>query len=303
MKSSIPFFKSIEDYNTRINISPPRYPDFDVRDFEDNMNTVRLNMPPFRIPFFQLALLESGGGRVNSDGWDYDLDNFTLFFNLPGQVIYWDVPQDWKGFYICLDESFYTVQVDGHSRLRDLPYFKTYTRAIQLHKEEAGMILDIMKRMEYEYIHPSPYNKPIVKSYLNNILAFSLQFYHREAADRETLLKRSSLSERFKDLVHNQLSSLVLGISQEPLSVSRCADGLFVTAKHLAETIKKDLGFTPTEYINSQLVKEAQKLLRTTDLQVKSIAYQLGFQDASYFNRLFKKINSVSPAAFRKEYE
>lgn len=263
------------------------------------MKTVKLKMDPFRIPFFQIALLESGGGRVNSDGKDHNLDNFTLFFNLPGQIIYWDVPQNWKGFYICVDESFYTVRVDGCNRLRDLPYFQAYTPAIRLQKEEAEMILDIMKRMEHEYTHPTPYNKPIVKSYLNNILAFCVQFYHREIADRSKIEKNSSLSERFQELVHNQLSAMVLNISHEPLSVSGCADKLFITPKHLADTIRKDLGMTPTEYINSQLIKEAQKLLRSTGLQIKEIAWQLGFQDVSYFNRLFKKITEISPAAYR----
>ena len=127
-------------------------------------------MSPFRIPFFQMALLESGGGTVNSGGKDYDLGNFTLFFNLPGQVIYWDVPQNWKGFYVCLEESFYSMQVDGFRKLYDFPFFKNYTPAIKLKSEEAGMILDIMSKMDHEYTHPTPYNKAIIKSYLSSIL-------------------------------------------------------------------------------------------------------------------------------------
>ena len=299
-KSPIPIFKSIEEYNFRINISPPRYTDFDVRDFEKNMKTVRLKMYPFRIPFFQIALLESGGGTVSSEGKNYDLDHCTLFFNLPGQVIYWDVPQNWRGYYLCLDESFYTVQVEGYRRLFDLPYFKTYTPAIKLKSEEAKMILDIMGRMENEYTHPTPYNKPIIKSFLNNILTFCVQFYDRQATDDLEKSRHSSLSERFRELVHHQVAALSMNVSQESFSVGGLAERLFVTPKHLSETIKKDMGVTPTDYINSQLIKESQKLLHSTDLQIKEIAYQLGFSDASYFNRLFKKITEVSPTVYRE---
>lgn len=264
------------------------------------METVRLKMPPFRIPFYQLAMLRSGGGVVSRDGETFDLTSYILFFNLPGQIIYWDVPRDWVGHYLCLEESFYTVPVEGFHRLAELPYFKRYTPAIQLKPAEAEMMLDIMKRMDQEYINPTPYNKPIIKSYLNNILTFSLQFYDRQISDDEKRSKESSLSQRFKEFVQNRITALSLDLGEEALSVKSCAEALFVTSKHLAETVKRELGLTPTEYINTNLVQQAQKLLRSTDMQVKEIAYQLGFQDAAYFNRLFKKINGSSPAGYRK---
>ena len=80
-KSPIPLFRSIEEYNFKVNISSPRYVNFDIRDFEDNMKKVKLKMYPFRIPFFQIALLESGRGIVSSEGKNYDLYNCTLFFS------------------------------------------------------------------------------------------------------------------------------------------------------------------------------------------------------------------------------
>lgn len=297
--TSIPIFDSIEDYNFRINIPPPRYPDFDIRDFEENMRTVRLKMSPFRIPFYQLALLESGGGTVASDGKKFQLDRFSLFFNLPGQIIYWDVPQNWRGYYLCITESFYTVPVDGYPKLFDLPYFRSYTPAIQLQPEEARMILDIFGRMDHEYHHPTPYNQAIIKSFLNTILAFCLQFYHRELSDRQTKMEQSSLGERFKILIHDQITALSMGLEEDAPAPGLAADRLFVSAQHLSETIRKELGFTPTQYINNRLVEEAKKLLRSTELQIQEIAYQLGFKDTSYFNRLFKKISGTSPSRYR----
>lgn len=79
MLSAIPLYRTIDEYNLNINIPLPRYPDFDVRDFEQNMETVRLEMPSFRHNFYQVALLESGGGTVTSAGQAFDLDNFTIF--------------------------------------------------------------------------------------------------------------------------------------------------------------------------------------------------------------------------------
>lgn len=297
--SSIPLFKTIEEYNFRINIEHPRYPDFDIRSFEKNMESVRLKMPPFRIGFFQIALLESGGGTVNADGEPYRLNHFTLFFTLPNQIIFWDVPKDWRGYYLCVDESFYTVRVDGFPTLFDFPYFQHYFSGIQLQKEEARMILDLMDRMNKEYTNPTPYNKPIIKSLLASILSYCIQFYDRNRETLQHTSKRASLSERFKSLVYHHISSMIIDMNTSSLAISDLAEELAVTPKHLSETIKKDLGDTPTNFVNDLLIKEAKKLLRSTDLQIKEVAYLLGFNDTSYFNRLFKKITSQTPATYR----
>lgn len=300
LNSSIPLFSSIEEYNRKIEIPVPRYPHFDLRDFEDNMKTVKLKMSPFRIPFFQVALLESGGGEVKSDGEAYDLDQFSLFFNLPGQIIYWDVPQDWRGFYCCLEEAFYTVPVEGFPTLYDLPFFKSRTPAIQLQKEEASLVLDLFRRMHQEYSQPSPYNQAIIKSYVSAVLTYCVRFYDRQVRDQQEHDRTASIGERFKKQVHQSIAALVSDLNQEAPSISDYAAALFITPKHLSETVKKELGVTPTAYVNHHLMQEAQKLLRSTDLQIKEIAFQLGFQDVSYFNRLFKKLTERTPAQYRK---
>lgn len=298
---SIPYFSSIDEYNLKIGISAPRYQDFDIRDFEDNMKTVRLQMPPFRIPFFQVALVESGSGEVSADGNKYDLDKFTLFFNQPSQILYWNVQKDWKGYYVCIDESFYTVRLDGFSRLYDFPFFKAYRSGIHLKKEEAEMMLEIMAKINEEYTNPTPYNLPIIKSMLSTILSYSIRFYERAYHDQVSKTKTDSLSVRFKEAVHQYVNELSLNLATESKSISTFTDELAVTSSHLSETIKKELGQTPTDFINNQLISEAQKLLRSTDLQVKEIAYLLKFNDTSYFGRLFRKVSGLTPAEYRKQ--
>lgn len=298
---SIPLYSSIDEYNLKIGIEPPRYQDFDIRNFEDNMKTVRLKMPPFRIPFFQVAMVESGSGEVVADGQPYDLDKFTLFFNQPNQILYWDVPDDWKGYYVCIDESFYSVRLDAYPRLYDFPFFRTYQSGIHLARDEAEMMLEILSKMHDEYTHPTPYNLPIIKSLLSTVLSYSIRFYERAYHEETSKRTTDSVGARFKDAVHKHINELVLNLATESKSVSSYADELAVTSSHLSETVKKELGQTPTDYINDQLVKEAQKLLRSTDLQIKEIAYLLKFKDTSYFGRLFRKVSGQTPAQYRNQ--
>ncbi|MEO0733078.1 MAG: AraC family ligand binding domain-containing protein [Bacteroidota bacterium] len=152
--ATLPFLADSAAYNNWIALSPPKSEDFDVRSFVDNMQEVKLKMPPFRIGFYQLALLESGGGTVAQDGQTLALGRYTLFFNLPGQIIYWDVPQNWRGYYFNLSESYYTVAIDGYPRLRDLPFFRRYTPPISLPETEAHRLLTFFGELHGEYTQP-----------------------------------------------------------------------------------------------------------------------------------------------------
>ena len=265
------------------------------------MKTVRLSMPPFRIPFFQLALVESGSGEVVADGNKYDLDKFTLFFNQPNQILYWNVVNDWKGYYLNIDESFYTVRLDGYPRLYDFPFFKSYRSGIHLEREEAEMMLEMMSKINEEYTQPTPYNLPIIKSLLSTVFSYCIRFHDRAYQDQVSKSNADSLSERFKEAVHLHLNELIHNLASDSKSISSFSDDLAVTSSHLSETVKKELGQTPTDYLNDQIMKEAQKLLRSTDLQIKEIAYLLKFKDTSYFGRLFRKISGLTPAQYRNQ--
>lgn len=71
---------------------------------------------------------------------------------------------------------------------------------------------------------------------------------------------------------------------------------------HFIRLFKKELGTTPLQYINQKKIEKSQLLLITEEIAVKEIAFQLAFEDYSYFNRLFKKITGVTPQEYRRLY-
>lgn len=257
-------------------------------------------MPAFRHNFYQIALLESGGGTVSSGGKDFDLNKFSLFFIQPGQINQWQVPKDWKGYYISVSEAFYTVTLDHFKQLADFPFFQKFTPAFNLKKVEAEMILEIFQRANQEYQNPSMYSESIIKSYLSAILGFCIRFHDREVKEEALANTRMGLAEQFNKVLRDYAQAVGSGLITDHKSVSDFADQLAVSSKHLSETVKKATGQSPIDHINHALIEEAQKLLRTTDMAVKQVGYYLGFSSPSYFNRLFKKITGTSPAEFRK---
>lgn len=84
-------------------------------------------------------------------------------------------------------------------------------------------------------------------------------------------------------------------------SVNFYAENLNLSAKRLNQILKQKLGRTINQLIQERLLIEAKHLLFVGKESVKEISFSLGFQDASYFSRFFKKMTKLSPEEFRTE--
>ncbi|WP_083223609.1 MULTISPECIES: helix-turn-helix domain-containing protein [unclassified Ensifer] len=74
---------------------------------------------------------------------------------------------------------------------------------------------------------------------------------------------------------------------------------LGVTADRLNTAVRRATGRTPMELIHARLMTEAVILLDNSGLQVAEVAESLGFRDAAYFSRFFKRLTGISPRAHR----
>ncbi len=85
-----------------------------------------------------------------------------------------------------------------------------------------------------------------------------------------------------------------------PIKIRDIAATINVSKDHFIRLFNKETGETPTSFICRQKIERAERMLITTDMSVKCIAHALGFDDASYFNRIFKKNVGVTPQQYRK---
>ena len=68
------------------------------------------------------------------------------------------------------------------------------------------------------------------------------------------------------------------------------------------EAINAVLGTSVSRHIQDEIILQAKRKLVYTTASVKEIAHSLGFDDYSYFTRLFTKVAGVSPTLFRRTY-
>ena len=71
--------------------------------------------------------------------------------------------------------------------------------------------------------------------------------------------------------------------------------------KYLGRLFKQKTGNTIKEYCNIAKIKKARHLLQNSNLSIADIAGQVGYNNVTYFNRIFKRITGLSPQAYRSE--
>lgn len=86
-------------------------------------------------------------------------------------------------------------------------------------------------------------------------------------------------------------------------SVSRqeIASALGVSKNYLTQIFHQELGISPWEYLNRYRIQQAKTMLRGTDASITAIASEVGFEDASYFGRVFRKQVGCSPQSYREQ--
>jgi len=90
--------------------------------------------------------------------------------------------------------------------------------------------------------------------------------------------------------------------SDERLSLGKVAQAVRISPNYLSEKFKNVTGENFVAYINRRRIEKASELLRDPDLRISEIAFAVGFQSLSQFNRVFKKMRAGSPSDFRREF-
>ncbi|RZM77073.1 AraC family transcriptional regulator [Pseudoalteromonas rubra] len=88
---------------------------------------------------------------------------------------------------------------------------------------------------------------------------------------------------------------------EEDLSLNKLASVIGVSENHVSETLSQLLQTNFFQFVNGYRIEEAEKLLKSTDSQVSTIQFDVGFNSKSTFNTAFKKATGLTPTQYRKQ--
>ncbi len=229
----------------------------------------------------------------------YDHDNGCLFFTKPRQIIEMkDLEFEEDGFMLLIHEDYLNGH-ELHSAIEKYGYFEYETKeALHLSPKEEQLILELRDTIENEYRNnPDEFSREIILSHISSILKYAQRFYKRQFIERSQSVGKTA--SKFNEVLKQYLYNESLKKNGLP-SVAELAEKLSISPRYLSDLLKQETGKTALELIHISLISEAKNMLRIGEKGISEIAYELGFENPSYFTRLFKKQTGMKPLEFKK---
>lgn len=253
-------------------------------------------------PFTRLYYVTEGSAQIGLPDGIYTLSPKHMYF-IPAFTIHTNIcKSNFVHYYLHIYEDHYS-----DNDWLDHWKFPVEIEATDLDLALFKRLCEINPHMTLQKSDPTTYdNNPTL---MQNLIKNRQRAFCDKVESRGIVFQL--LSRFFKqgqskiEMEDNRIAKTVLYIRKhlnEAIELEKLAEISCLSKDHFIRLFKKELGTTPLQYINQKKIEKAQLLLITEELAVKEIAFQLAFDDYSYFNRLFKKTTGVTPQEYRRLY-
>ncbi len=158
---------------------------------------------------------------------------------------------------------------------------------LEVLSEAASVCLKLFDKKD-DYLHTA-----ISNDSCNILVGLVISRYLSQAKPAVTHNRLEAVTKAFKHELEQSFSSVK--------SPSAYADRLNLSTSYLNDCVKATTGHPVSHHIKQRVVLEAKRLLYHSSRSVKEVAGMLGYDDYSYFTRIFVKIAGLTPIAFRDE--
>ena len=269
--------------------------DFQVHRFEDVLQDTNRKIPPNKWSYYRIALIKKGSGEFLTGIYKYKATKNTLVV-IPSRVVTssknWTA--DMEGYVLLFNIDFFlqnSIPYKYIERKRILSAsIKPY---IHLNDRQAEEIEDIFETILEEKKVDNNYKDELIALKTLELIILSERLFDEEQ-HFEINMPSVEIIRRFIDLLEANFS--------HEHSVKFYAEELNMHPNHLNSLIKKYTGVTAKESIQNRILLEMKYLLHSTNLSIKEISNQVGFNDPNYFTSFFTRFENMSPGNYRSSF-
>ena len=266
--------------------------EFTIRKVEDLLLRGKTEHPLHRHDFYFVLAFKKGSGKHSIDFVSLPVNNHSIFFMRPGQVHELLIQQNSTGYILQFSKEFiHSFHSKSKLILNKISRQKLYNLPLETLDKTFNKLQTIFEeshKKESQYIE-------VIKA---NLELLFIDLYRQQKEFPTTLNNKEQHKQEQLEQLLELLENHILTHKQ----VSEYANMMHLTPYQINNITKNRLGKNCSELIIDHILLEAKRQLLATSKQVNEIAYYLGYEDSSYFIRLFKKHTGYSPNIFRENY-
>ncbi|GAB4017625.1 AraC family transcriptional regulator [Spirosoma koreense] len=261
---------------------------------EELIRLIKLPVPPVRSTNHTLIYLTDGEAIMTIGSETYTIFKDECLVVPAGQVFSFANLDLNQGFLCNFHNDMIIGKFGKADLLKEFEFLDVWGNPrISLDPQTSGFVAHLFNRILLEYSAHGLRNPDIIQPNFITLLCEINQVYKPLSSSTQT--NAVALTNRFKELLFSTFKT-----NQR---VTDYASLLNITPNHLNKAVRSITGKTPTKWIDEVIVLEAKVLLHQSKLSVSEVAAEVGIFDASYFSRLFKKYEGITPVAFRRMIE
>ncbi|MBO9692797.1 AraC family transcriptional regulator [Chryseobacterium sp.] len=243
------------------------------------------------------VLFVPSGYELTIDFNHYKITKPSLFF-LTNQHLNIQKGKD-ELLFLFYNRDFYCIQIHDKEVACDGLLFHNVFEIpfVELDQSETPLIKDLFQNIKDELKWKDSSAEEMIRTYVKQIIIRATRKWKKQNLDNDTLKIPGSELDIFRDFSRHLEIHF-----REKHHVADYAELLHMAPKTLTHKFKNLNLDSPNQFIINRILLEAKRLLFYTDKPVKEIAYDLGYEDPAYFNRLFTNKTGNTPANFKKNY-
>jgi len=248
---------------------------------------------PHRHDFYQIFWITQGERSFTIDFDCFPVSAPSFVFVPPGAVHTFGTLESTSGYILSFQQDFFEAQGHSIDLFQDCPAFDPahFRAVLWVSPGTEARVTRCVEQIFAEFSSKQLDYQAATASLLR-LLFIEVRRALSNQSGANSFQKYSSLTARFL----RRLNSRPYQIA----SASEVSRFLGVSRSWLNQLVRKEPGKNLTDHLQGRLILESKRLLAHSDLNISEIAYQLGFEDASYFTRLFRQIAQTSPSEFRE---
>ncbi|BAV04042.1 Helix-turn-helix domain-containing protein [Filimonas lacunae] len=260
-----------------------------------------LNFDEFTCDFYLIGLKNIKAGHWLYGRTRFDHEKGSMVFWKPRQVIEINNLELEEGGYILLFHEDFLLGSALQKEIQKYAFFDYEAdEALHLAPKEEKTIIRLFESIDSEYgNNQDEYSKNIILVNIDSLLKYAERFYKRQFINRKELTGK--MVTAFNKILDNYIREDKFTKEGIP-SVAYMASALNMSPRYLSNALKIETGKTAQELIHIALITVAKNKLRESGENVSEIAYSLGFENMSYFSKLFKKEVGKTPKDFKKQF-